>query len=44
MANNDVRICPQCKTVYIEDDSMYEDVDVCPHCGADVTDDDAEIG
>ena len=37
MANLDVRLCPQCQAVYVEDDQMYDDVNICPHCGADVT-------
>ncbi len=31
--DQDIRICPHCKALYLEDSNMYEDVSRCPHCG-----------
>lgn len=37
MANGDIRVCPACRTIFIEDDQMYLDPNRCPKCGADLT-------
>ncbi|MBI5845129.1 MAG: hypothetical protein HZB23_10725 [Deltaproteobacteria bacterium] len=38
MAFSDLRRCPRCGKLSLEDDRMYQDVSVCPHCGANLYD------
>lgn len=42
MAYADIRICPSCKQVFVEDDQMYVEPERCPHCGADLADEELE--
>ena len=44
MANNDIRRCPGCNAVWVEDDQMYEDADTCPHCGLILGDETTDPG
>ena len=36
IVDQNIRICPHCGTLYIEDNNMYEDVNRCPGCGKQV--------
>ncbi|MEW5736072.1 MAG: hypothetical protein AB1921_14580 [Thermodesulfobacteriota bacterium] len=38
MAFGDVRLCPSCGKLYVEDERMQLDVNVCPNCGAEIWD------
>jgi uncharacterized protein with PIN domain len=38
IVDSQVRVCPVCKNVYLEDSIMYEDPDRCPRCGATLSD------
>lgn len=45
-----LRVCPFCKSAYMEDDRMYEEPERCPRCGAypddadnNITDDEPDI-
>lgn len=38
MAYADLRRCPRCGRLSLEDDRMYKDTTVCPHCGANLFD------
>ena len=44
MAYGDLRRCPRCGKLAIEDDHMREDVSVCPFCGASYDNGPAEQG
>lgn len=36
MADMDVRYCPACGAVFVEDSQMWTDPQCCPHCGYDL--------
>ena len=36
MADDDIRICPACGKIYVEDSFLQLDPDVCPNCGFDL--------
>lgn len=46
MANGDLRVCPACQEIFVEDDSMWVEPDRCPKCGAVLEDarEDSEWG
>lgn len=39
MAFGDTWVCPRCRTLYVEDDQMWEEPGRCPKCGARLTED-----
>jgi len=38
MADDDIRICPNCREIYVEDAVLQRDPDVCPNCGFNLQD------
>jgi hypothetical protein len=38
MSFGDLRVCWNCRELWVEDDAMQEDADRCPSCGADAKD------
>jgi hypothetical protein len=36
MADNDIRVCPCCGGIYVEDSVLSVDPDICPNCGCDL--------